>query len=49
MGRKKIHKTEEEQSYARSQRNKRYYDKYKQRINETAMQRYWNKMAKKMS
>jgi len=48
MGRKKIYKTEEEQSYARSQRNKRYYDKHKQQINEIAMQRYWKKLGKKM-
>jgi hypothetical protein len=43
MGRKKIYKTDEEQQYARSKRNKRYYDKHKQQINEIAMQRYYAK------
>jgi phage portal protein BeeE len=49
MGRKKLYITENEQRDAKSQRNKRYYDKNKQRLNETAMQRYRNKLGKKVS
>lgn len=48
MGRKKIYKTVEEQKYARSKRNKRYYNKHKRDINKNAMQRYWGRVEKKM-
>jgi hypothetical protein len=43
MGRKKLYITEDEQRDAKSQRNKRYYDKHKQRINKDAMRRYYSK------
>ncbi len=48
MGRKKLYITEDEQRTAKSQRNKRYYDKHKHRINKDAMRRYWERLEKNL-
>jgi len=41
MGRKKKYKTKEEVLYARKLRNKRYYEKFKHKLNECRMAKYW--------
>ena len=49
MGRKKLNKNEVELREQKQVRDKRYYERHKQNILRKRMQRYWEKMDKKMS
>ena len=43
MGRKKLNRTADELRAMRRARQKRFYQKHKDRLNEESMQRYWKK------
>lgn len=51
MGRKLKYKTKEEKKYGRQLRNKRYYEKHKEQLNENTMRKYWEqkRMEKELS
>lgn len=49
MGRSIKYKTKEEQQYARKLRNKRYYDRHKEKLNENTMRKYYEKVGKELS
>lgn len=41
MGRKKIYKTEEEKKLANARNQRRFYEKNKERLRETRMEKYY--------
>lgn len=49
MGRYKLNRTVEEKREQARIRAKRYYSRHKEELNKKAMQRYWQKVGKKLS
>lgn len=48
MGRKKLHRTNEELAEMNRERQRRYYERHKDEINKRKMEQYYQKVGKKL-